>query len=198
MLTSFVLRMTFLSMAVMIFIVIRNIIYFIQTDHFLEECTSTVYHKEKQLLHYPCLYLDLWKEYNNGRVYDTRHFLDAFFAVATGLALAYIISCVFAMIGISRCCHLTLIPWIAVNIIIICYLCSLILSEVLCKPSEHSLSKYFFIASCSLIYFFLNLVVGIILFFETKRKNKKRNEADQFTYLELHSLHNPSDNLSWF
>ena len=120
--TYFVFRMTVLSMAVMIFIIIENVIYFIQTDHFLEECTSTIYYEEKYLLHYPCLYLDLWKKYNNGKVYDTRHFLNVFFAISTCLAIGFVVSSLCALISISRHCHRSMIPWNVVNILIVIFL----------------------------------------------------------------------------
>lgn len=196
--TYFVFRLTILSITVMIFIIIENVIYFIQTDHFLEECTSTVYYEEKYLLHYPCLYLDLWKKYNNGKVYDTRHFLNVFFAISTCLAIGFVVSSLCALISISRHCHMSIIPWNVVNILIVIFLSVLIFAEVHLKPPEQYLSKYFFIALCFLIYCTFNFAFGMIIYFQIKKKNEKRNECEQFAYMELQTLHNPSDNLSWF
>ena len=196
----FVFRLTILSMAVMVFIIIENVTYFIQTDHFLEECTSTIYHEEKYLLHYPCLYLDLWKKYNNGNVYDTRHFLNTFFGISTCLAIGYVVSSLCALISICTNSHLGLIPWNLVNSFIVIFLSILIYAEVDLKPPEQFLSKYCVIALCFLIYCCFNFVSGLIILVQIKKRNEKRNKCDQFENLELQSLHtlHTVDNLSWF
>lgn len=197
---AFIFRLTILSMAVMIFIIIRNIIYFIQTDHFLEECSSTIYYEEKYLLHYPCLYLDLWKKYNNGIVYDTRHFLNAFFTVSSILAIGFVFSCVCLLISIAKNCYLSLIPWNIINVINIIFLAFLLIAEACFKPHEQHFSKYFFIVLSFLVYCTFNLIWGITTYFQIKKKNEEKlNEfADRFEYMELDTFHNPSDNLSWF
>ena len=197
---NFIFRLTVLSMAVMVFIIIRNIIYFIQTDHFLEECTSSIYHEEKYILHYPCLYLDLWKKYNNDDVYDTRHFLNAFFTISTSLAIGFVVSSCCLLISISKNCHFMMIPWNVIHILLIIFLCVLLFAEVNFKPQHQYLSKYFLIALSFLIYCTFNLIWGIMIYFQIKKKNEKSdNDLEQrFEYMELHSFHNPVDNLSWF
>ena len=194
---NFIFRLTVLSMAVMVFIIIRNIIYFIQTDHFLEECTSSIYYEEKYVLHYPCLYLDLWKKYNNDDVYDTRHFLNAFFIISTCLAIGFVVSSSCLLISISKYCHFMMIPWNAIHIVIIIFLCLLLFAEV--YFNQH-LSKYFLIALSLLVYCTFNLIWGIIIYFQIKKKNEKSNNdlEPRFEYMELQSFHNPGDNLSWF
>ena len=195
-----VFRLTFVSMAVMIYIIITNFIYFIRTDHFLEECTSSIYYEEKYLLHYPCLYLDLWRKYNNGNVYDTRHFLNAFFGISTILAIGFVISCLCLLISISRHCHVSMIPWCVVNILIAAFLSFLMFSELFLKPRQQYLSKYFLIAASMSFYCVLNFIWGVILYTQMKKSNEKKrlNDCERFEYLELNTLHNPNDNLSWF
>ena len=199
---NLIFRLTVLSMAVMIFIIIRNVVYFIQTDHFLEECTSSIYYEEKYLMHYPCLYLNLWKKYNNGNVYDTRHFLNAFFTISTCLAIAFVLSSVCLLISISKTYPLMLIPWIVTNVVIVIFLSFLLLVEVHFRPHQEYLSKYFLIAFSFMIYCTFNLIWGVIIYFQMKRQMEKSiNEIcdeGRFEYMELDTFHNPNDNLSWF
>ena len=198
---NLIFRLTILSMAVMIFIIIRNIVYFIQTDHFLEECTSSIYHEEKYLMHYPCLYLDLWKKYNNGNVYDTRHFLNVFFAISTCLAMGFIFSSLCLLVSIYKNYPLMLIPWIGTNVVIVIFLSFLLVVEVHFRQHQH-LSKYFFIAFSFIIYSTFNLIWGLTIYFQMKVQiEKSKNEIcdeGRFEYMELDTFHNPNDNLSWF
>ena len=198
---TLIFRLTVLSMAVMTFIIIRNVVYFIQTDHFLEECTSSIYYEEKYLMHYPCLYLDLWKKYNNGNVYDTRHFLDAFFTISTCLAIGFVLSSFCLLFSISKNLPIMLIPWIITNVIIVIFLSLLLVVEVHFRQHQY-LSKYFLIAFTFLIYCTFNLIWGIIVYFQMKKQIEKINDEvcneGRFEYMELDTFHNPNDNLSWF
>ena len=170
-----------------------------ETDHFLEECTSSIYYEANNIHHYPCHYLDLWMRYNRGDVYDTSHFLDTFFTASTCLAIAYIFSCFSAIVGLLRSLDIFVIPWIGVNIFIALCLSLLIFAEVHLKtnPDIH-LSMYFYIAFVSLIYMVFNAVVGIVLWLQIRQKKQKQDDFERFTNIELDTFHNPSDSLSWF
>ena len=153
-------------------------------------------------MHYPCLYLDLWKKYNNGHVYDTRHFLNAFFAISTCLAIGFVLSSVCLLISISKNFPLMLIPWIITNVVIVVFLSFLCLVEVHFRPHQEYLSKYFLIAFSFMVYCTFNIIWGVIVYFQMKKQMEKScNEIcdeGRFEYMELDTFHNPNDNLSWF
>ena len=193
MLALFVSRLTALSILVVLFPLVRNIVYFTNTDHFLEECTSNIFlnKNNNNVLHnYPCFYLDLWLKYNKGDVYDLNICLKLFLIITTLCSLAYIITSGFGIFGIIREKRWAIIPWISVNIIISTFLVMLLTAEVYVKQvGKFHPSEYFFIISSSLFYVTFNWIVGIIMVLKIKIRLKKRDESSQFTYYELQSLY---------
>ena len=130
--------------------------------------------------------------------YET--FLDAFFAVSTCLAIGFVASSCCLLLSISKHCHLMMIPWNVVNMLIILFITFLLLAEMYFKPNQQNLSKYFFIALSFSIYCTFNLIWGVIIYIQIKKKNNEKSMecCERFEYMELETFHNPNDNLSWY
>ena len=73
-------------------------------------------------------------------------------------------------------------------------------SELFLKPRQQYLSKYFLIAASISFYCVLNFIWGVIIYLQIRKSNEKKrlSDCERFEYLELNTLHNPNDNLSWF
>ena len=197
MLALFVSRLTVLSLIVILFPVGKNIQYFIDSDHFLEECTHNIHqnnHNINQnhgLLQYPCFYLELWMDYNNGDVYDKYSFLNTFCTITIICISLYIVTSVIAVYGIVYENSMTLLPWIFVNIAISMFLIMMQIAEVyIMRGENYRPTEKFLVNMFSIFYLTFNWIVGSILISKIKRHPKHSdNESAQITYLELQNLH---------
>ena len=193
MLALFVSRLAALSILVVLFPLVKNIVDLTNTDHFLEDCTSNIFlnKNNNNVFHnYPCLYLHLWLKHNNGNVYNLNIFLKSFLIFTTICSTAYIITSGFGIYGIIKEKRWAIILWISVNIIISAFLVMLLTAEVCVKQAgKFHPSEYFFIVSCSLFYVTFNWIVGIIIILKINIRLKKREESSQFTYFELQNMH---------
>merc|ERR1712154_491114 len=131
MLAIFVSRLTVLSIVVSLFPLGKNIQYFVNATHFLEECTYNIYHgHDHSLLQYPCFYLELWVKYVDGEIYDNKILLDIFCIITIIVLSIYILTSVICSYGIVNENWLALVPWICVNIIMSILLAILIAIEL--------------------------------------------------------------------
>lgn len=191
MLALFVSRATVLSLVVALVPLGKNIQYFLNDDdHFLEECTHNIFlNKEHALIQYPCLYLDLWMEYNGGDVYDTKKVLDTFCVITILCITLYILTSLPAVYGMVNEKECTLIPWIIVNGTISIFLLMLMSSEVNVHGENFWPSENFLINLFSVFYLTFNWIVGAIIISKIKRYPKRTNDdCSQITYLELQNL----------
>ena len=193
MLALFVSRLTFLSILVALFPLVKNVLYFLNFDHFLEECNGNILvNKNHTFVHYPCFYLELWLEYNNGVVYDTRRFLDIFCTITIIFTALYVITSGIAIYGIVNDKTCTFIPWISANVTISLFMSLLLSTELyLHVDGKFHPSSYFFITLFSTFYVTFNWIVGVILIIKIQRYPKQAdNESSQITYVELQNLIN--------
>ena len=193
MLALFVSRLTVVSIIVALFPLGKNIQYFLNSTHFLEECTYNIFtNTDHSLLHYPCFYLELWTEYNNEEVYDNKKYLDAFCTTTIILISFYMLTSVIAVYGIVNESFLPLVPWIILNILISFFTTLLLAAElhVLLVGKIPRLSEMFLINIFSAFYTTFNWIVGAILITKIKKYPKPgdEDEGSRVNYFELQNL----------
>ena len=193
MLALFVSRLTVVSIIVALFPLGKNIQYFLNSTHFLEECTNNIFtNQDHSLLHYPCFYLELWMDYSNEELYDNRKYLDTFCTITIILTTLYMFTSVIAVYGIVNESSLPLAPWITLNILISFFTTLLLAAEihVLLLGKISHLSEMFLINLFSSFYTTFNWIVGAILITKINKYPKPgdEDETTQVNYIELQNL----------
>ena len=187
----FISRLTVLSILVALFPLVSSILYFLNSDNFLEECTLNIFvTKNHALLHYPCFYLELWLEYNNGNVYDTKRFLDIFCTITMIFTTVYVITSGVAVYGVVKEKSLAVIPWISANITLSVLMIMILSAELYLHLGVNFYpSEYFLITVFTVFYVTFNWIAGVIIISKFRKYPKRAaDECSQFTYFELENI----------